>query len=239
MKHTKKPKQVRKVREAGSDSAKSMVGVIDAAKRRGFTPKPKTHKGPLSPGEKKAFAASEEVIKQHLPGGWDLAEALTTISKNHLYRDEYSSFKEYCPKRWRLSHCRARQLINALVVREHLGKACGKDMLPETECQVRPLTHLRENLDLQVQAWESAWSTAKGQPTGIQVKEAVEALSPRTPRSRDAKVAGLLRGLTTLSKDAPAVNPAVAVLLENALKLLAEPQKPQEDNPSKSRRAKA
>lgn len=237
---TKKPEHVRNVGKAGSEGAEgSTTGTGTAAEEPwGGKSKPTTRKAPLSSNEKKALEANEQTIKHHLLDDWTVAEALTRISEDLLYREAYRTFKEYCPKCLRLSHSRARQLIGALVVRKHLGNECGTDKLPETECQVRPLTHLREKPVLQVKAWESAWSKATGQPTGIQVKEAVEALAPRTPRSRDAKVAGLLRGLTTLSKDATAVDPAVAALLASALKLLAEPQKPQEDNPSKSRKAK-
>lgn len=241
MKNTVSRKQTEVVRKVRSEGAKgSTTGTGTTAEGPwGGKPKPTTRKAPLSSDEKKALVANEQTIKHHLLDDWKVAEALTDTCERKLYRETYRTFKEYCPKCLRLSHSRARQLIGALAVRKHLEEACGMDMLPETECQVRPLTHLRKKPDLQVKAWESAWSKAKGQPTGIQVKKAVEVLAPRTPRSRDAKVAGLLRGLATLSKDATAVDPAVAALLASALKLLAEPQKPQEDKPSKSRKAKA
>lgn len=221
---TQKSKTVKEVSKVGSESADGSATEAGTAaeERQDQTPESATPTGPLSPEEMKTRDASELTITQNVRGGWELAEALTKICKGFLYRDKYSSFKEYCPKRWRLSHCRARQLINALVVRKHLGETCGTEKLPETECQVRPLTPLRKDLDLQVKAWESAWSTANGQPTGDQVKEAVKALASRKPyRSREEKVAGALRGLKAYNTVITAkVDPKAAELLKKLVKRL-------------------
>lgn len=239
MKKTKTSKQAANASTARSENVEgsepeAATATVSRPGKRSKTP-PK----PLSSDEKRILKAKEQIITQSLRDSWELAEALTAIREAELYRESYKSFKEYCRKRWWLSHCRARQLINALAVRKLLGDRCGTEKLPQTECQVRPLTHLLEKPDLLAKAWKSAWSTAGGQPTGDQVRKAVQVLAPRKPRSGDAKMAGLLRGLKVLREAAAGVDDGLAAILDGAVARVTTLQNSQEVKPSKGRKAKA
>lgn len=239
MRNKKAPKQVKDAATASTKKSEDSTPKVESAEKPRSTrskPPPK----PLSPEEKKTLEASEQIIRQNLNDSWALAKALRDIREARLYRETSLTFKEYCLKTWKLSHCRARQLINALVVREHLGQACGTEKLPETECQVRPLTHLGKKPALQVKAWKSACDEAKGQPTGAQVKQAVPAFAtPEPRRSREAKVARLLRSLTSALKDAAGVDKTLASILDAAATRATELQKANQRNPGKDGKSRA
>lgn len=90
----------------------------------------------------------------------------------------YTSFEDYCRRKWNMSKQRANQLVSAASVVEAIEKTTTMVVVPETERQARPLTKLPA--EQQPAAWEKAVEKAGGeQPTAKQVEEAVvEVLEP-------------------------------------------------------------
>lgn len=106
----------------------------------------------------------EEVIAQGLHTFVDVGNALLEIRDNRLYRDEYSTFEDYCKERWGMVRQQANRLIAAAETVSNL-EPIGS-ILPQTESQTRPLTILEP--ELQVEAWQRAVETAP--ETGITAK---------------------------------------------------------------------
>jgi hypothetical protein len=63
--------------------------------------------------EQTTLASLEEKIEQGLQTFVEVGLALMEIRDRKLYRDEHSTFKEYCKERWNFSDSRGRQLILA------------------------------------------------------------------------------------------------------------------------------
>lgn len=232
--------QTEKVSQDRSEGADGSANETETTteKRHGRKPGQKTPKERLSSEEATALKASEQTVSQNLRGGWELAKALAEICEKRLYRGQFRSFKTYCQKRWKLSHRHVRHLIAAVAVRERLANTAGVSSIPETECQVRSLTRLTDE-SLQAKAWVQACEAAGEQPTGSQVRKAVDALAPKPSRSSEQKAADLLRGLKALSKAAVGVNSPIVGFLKQALECLTAPQEPQEVKPRRGRRARA
>jgi hypothetical protein len=56
--------------------------------------------GPLTDEQRRAFTRCEEILEKWLPGTVKAAKALYQIHSEKLYRTDYSSFEDYCEKRW-------------------------------------------------------------------------------------------------------------------------------------------
>ena len=67
----------------------------------------------LSLSEADALAACEAVIEKGMRTFVAVSNALTEIRDNCLYRQDYSTFDEYCRKRWCMSGSRAYQTMSA------------------------------------------------------------------------------------------------------------------------------
>lgn len=80
---------------------------------------------PLSDSERGELAKLEAVIASGIQTYWSVAEALRMIRENGLYRENYSTFKDYCLKRWQFDPSRARQLINGLSAAEEFESVTG------------------------------------------------------------------------------------------------------------------
>jgi hypothetical protein len=67
-----------------------------------------------------------------------IGEILKTIRNERLYRDAYSSFDDYCKKRWNFTRQRAHQFIEAYDVDREVGGVL------ENEFQARSLLRLKD-----------------------------------------------------------------------------------------------
>lgn len=128
---------------------------------------------PLSFTERMKLKACEENIQQALEAGAAAEQALIEIREKRLYREQYSTFEEYCEKRWKKGGRRIRQLMDFAEVKADIVQA-GAASLPVNERQARALKQLPSGQ--RPQAWGEAVSTAGPgkQPTGKQVAAVVD-----------------------------------------------------------------
>jgi hypothetical protein len=94
----------------------------------------------LSQEESDTLRACEAMIEKGLQTFIEVGIALVKIRNARLYRQEFTTFEDYCRERWAMTHRRANQLIGAVEVVENLGTIVP--IQPTHESQVRPLTKL-------------------------------------------------------------------------------------------------
>lgn len=113
----------------------------------------------------------EETIRQGLNTFVDVGNALLEIRDKRLYRQEYSTFEDYCNKQWNMARRTAYQLIDAAEVVENV-RNCAQ-ILPTNESQARPLASLEP--EEQVEAWKRViTSTPEGKITAAIVLKAAK-----------------------------------------------------------------
>jgi len=113
----------------------------------------------------------EETIRQGLNTFVDVGNALLEIRDKRLYRQEYSTFEDYCREQWGMSRPRAYQLIDAASVVTNLSTIVDK--FPDSESQARPLASLEPAE--QVEAWKRViTSTPEGKITAAVVLKAAK-----------------------------------------------------------------
>lgn len=99
------------------------------------------NRDPLSAIERRVLADQEQIIQDRVVGFWEVGYALMEIRNRRLWRMGYSSFSDYCKRRWGFTperashHTQAAEVIRVLTT----GKL---EPLPENERQVRPLVPL-------------------------------------------------------------------------------------------------
>jgi hypothetical protein len=81
---------------------------------------------PLTDGERTKRDKCERVIIRHKDAFVLVSKALYIVARNKLYRDEFTTFKEYCIQKFGFSDSRARQLISVV---DKLTRA--QSVLPE------------------------------------------------------------------------------------------------------------
>lgn len=70
----------------------------------------------LSEAEQKEFSELEKQVEPFIASYVTAGIALATIKDKKLYRENYTTFAEYMQDKWKLSHRRANQLIDAAEV---------------------------------------------------------------------------------------------------------------------------
>ncbi len=95
----------------------------------------------MSKGEDEDLKRHETVIQTNFKAFFDVARAFAEIKYNHLYRNEFQTFEEYCHKRWDIVRSHAYRLLKAVEIQDLLSPI-GDIPLPENECQVRALAYL-------------------------------------------------------------------------------------------------
>ncbi len=131
----------------------------------------------LRQDEKVELERYEAIIETGLNTFFKVGEALNLIKSKRLYRQEYSSFEEYCQKRWDFGRHRANQLIEASQVYNNL-LTNGIPNLPTNERQTRPATKLTPAQ--QAEAWQQATDqSSDSQPTAKDVEEAAAQFKPK------------------------------------------------------------
>jgi len=109
----------------------------------------------------------EDVIDRGLQGFRKAGEALKVIKSEKLYRDNYSTYKEYCMARWGFTPQYANNLINAANIIDTMEKSeTIVSVLPQSENQARALL----KLDNPAEEWKQIQqSTGKEQPTAKEI----------------------------------------------------------------------
>ena len=134
------------------------------------------------------FVLERKVERAFYEAGLSLRE----LRDRRLYRSTHKTFEEYCWDRFAFERRHPYQLIDAANVVDNLiacapteeSKMCanGAQILPTTERQVRPLTKLEP--DKQVEAWTKAVESAGGKvPSGRIVKDIVQIIKEKTQKA--------------------------------------------------------
>jgi|GEM_PF-3892338 len=124
-----------------------------------------------------------------------IGEILKTIRDERLYRDGYSSFEDYCSKRWHFTRQRADQFISAYRLDDELGGCL------ENESQARTLLGLPDSESRQkVSAEAKALVCRTGKPYGAVLKACAAnhalCISNKAPaKQKDEKVLKKLQAL--------------------------------------------
>ena len=136
--------------------------------------------------EQNELQQCEAVIEKGLRTFVDVGGALLKIRDSKLYRQDYSTFEEYCQEKWNISRPRAYQLIDSVKVAENLSTFVDK--WPINEAQTRPLTRLSP--EDQVKAWHKVIETApEGKITaGIVLAAAKEIQQERREERRSERI---------------------------------------------------
>jgi hypothetical protein len=108
--------------------------------------------------EQNELQQCEAIIEQGLRTFVDVGAALLKIRDSKLYRQDYSTFEEYCNDRWKFSDRRARMYIDASKAIGNLQSGTTVPVLPTNERQARPLTKLEP--EDQVKAWHKVIESA-------------------------------------------------------------------------------
>lgn len=133
-------------------------------------PKPEPS-APLSEIEQSELVSCEQVIEAGLQTFYEVGSALASIRDNRLYRSEYSTYEEYCEKRWGITKTHANRQINAAQVITNLTPMGV--ILPANERQARPLAGLQPNQQKQVME-QAAEAAPDGKPTTATIEKAAQ-----------------------------------------------------------------
>lgn len=119
----------------------------------------------ITDSELSVLADCEQKIEKGLKTFYEVGRALLTIRDERLYRAEYSTFEEYCAKRWGMAHRHANRLIGAVEVIDNLGPMGPK---PQSERQTRPLTQLEP--EEQREVWQEVTERAEAEGRKVTAK---------------------------------------------------------------------
>ncbi len=129
----------------------------------------------LPSAEQRVFDRAERTIARGLRSFLEVGLALKEIRDNRLYRQHYSTFEEYCARRWDFSRPRAYELVAASEVVADLSAMADIGLLPESERQARPLTRLKDPAERR-RAWHTAVRTAEAEGRAVTARDAEEAV---------------------------------------------------------------
>ena len=138
----------------------------------------------LNQDERAELDHCETIINMGLSTFIKVGEALLTIKDRRLYREDYSTFDDYCRDKWRIASSRARQLMGASeTVQDIKSVTTGNTFLPTNERQTRPMARLTP--DEKGVAWQRAVKEAEGKhPSGKMVERIVKEINPITKESQ-------------------------------------------------------
>ena len=87
----------------------------------------------------------EEIITENLQGSFKLAAALVKIRDAELFKPEFTSFEEYCKKRWDYSRSYCHRLCEVDGVLSDLKELPKTVALPKNEAQARIFVNLEKD----------------------------------------------------------------------------------------------
>ncbi|MEG4984681.1 hypothetical protein QUB08_02705 [Microcoleus sp. BR0-C5] len=126
----------------------------------------------------------ESIVENGLQTFYEVGKALDEIREQKLYRESHKTFDAYCREKWGIAKQTANRFIAAAQVIENLTPMGVK--IPANERQVRPLTGLSPELQLEI--WQEALeSSPNGMPTGAAVQRLVEQRFPASGSGRTGK----------------------------------------------------
>lgn len=117
--------------------------------------------------------ACEEVIERGLKTFVEVGNALAKIREEKLYRQEYSTFENYCRDRWDFTQQYATSLVRAATLTETI---VSKGLpAPTNEGQARELSKIIDPGE-RVRVWERTLERTGDKPTAKAIREAHKAL---------------------------------------------------------------
>ena len=139
------------------------------------------------------LAQNEAIIQKGLNTFYEVGNALTEIRDNKQYKENYSTFEDYCIDRWDIKKAHAYRLMSSSNVINNLspiGDVIVSNLVemgtlvPKTEGQVREIAKAPE--EEQAKVWERARiQTGKDQPTALEIRMVVETGTCIEPRKED------------------------------------------------------
>ncbi len=121
--------------------------------------------------ERSRLYQCEEVIERGLNTFVDVGNALLEIRDSKLYRQDFTTFEDYCKERWGIERRRAYQLMEAAKAVENVY--LSTQTVPVNELQARPLTAL--DPQEQIEAWKRVIeNTPEGKITAAVVLKAAK-----------------------------------------------------------------
>ena len=185
-----------------------------------------TNERELAADEAGRLEELEIVIAENFQGFYAVGCALAEINASRLYRQKHVTFEDYCRERFEVSRQSAYQYIEAKKTMDNLSATGGQTkLLPLNERQVRPLTRLEP--DAQVEAWKEVVKSAPfdGGITAKHVSEIVDGLVGKEIKKKAEKI----------KKD---MEPAVSGSFNNALWALINVVRDEVQGPLKAKRRK-
>lgn len=105
----------------------------------------------LNAKEQKLLAECETDINKNMQGAFVLGWRFEQIKEQKLYRTNYSTFANYCSKRWDFSKTHANRLIQAYLCENHLKSIKDVEVyVPTKEAQVRHIADLGPEQQVEV-----------------------------------------------------------------------------------------
>ena len=144
----------------------------------------------LDVAERTRLQELESIVEHGLQTFYEVGKALDEIREHKLYRETHKTFESYCLDNWGIGRRTADRFIAAAQVIEILRPIGLK--IPTKENQVRPLTGLPPELQLEI--WQEALELSpNGMPTGAAVQRLVDQRFPsngngRTPKDNASEV---------------------------------------------------
>jgi hypothetical protein len=134
----------------------------------------------LGRGERRRLKQLEATIARSVQSFQDAGRALIEIRDSRLYRENHTTFEDYCREDLDLTRKRAYDFIAAAEVVDALSPN-GDTPVPATEWVARELAPLRGEPDQLVQVWDAAQAAAAEQEravTALDVRHARQAVVP-------------------------------------------------------------
>ena len=144
---------------------------------------------PLSRQDREDFKKHDAIVEEGLLYAFAAGNSLGIIRDGRLYRENYTTFEDYCSQRRDISRRRAYQLIDASIIRGQLEDQ-GVKVLPQNERQARELKRL-PTPEKRAEAWDDAVDTFPAgdkPPPQSAVKRAVESRLPKPKTKPTAEV---------------------------------------------------
>jgi hypothetical protein len=129
----------------------------------------------LTAAETAQLVRCEATIQRGVKTYVEVGNALDTIRKGRLYRETHKTFETYCLTRWKISRCRAYELITAAEVGK--GLSANGRQIPANERQARELAKATPAARLRV--WEQATADGDGdQLSAAELRDIISRLPP-------------------------------------------------------------
>jgi N6-adenosine-specific RNA methylase IME4 len=139
----------------------------------------------------------EETIEHGLNTFVDVGNALLEIRDSKLYRQDFTTFEDYCKERWGIERRRAYQLMDAAKAVENVY--LSTQTVPVNELQARPLTAL--DPQDQIDAWKRVIeNTPEGKITAAVVLKAAKEIQQEKRDERRAERVEKIVGITSNNK---------------------------------------